>query len=100
MSICVVNADLRSLLALIITDSKVENHQFVEVKMARYDNDSTPIHIGTDRQLFVDDFWIAEAQDVTRRLHEPVRREIGISAEHPWERGGVSYKDIRSRASR
>ena len=57
--------------------------------MARHNNDS--IHIGTDRQLFVDDFWIAEAKDVTRRLHEPVRREIAISAEHPWERGGVSY---------
>ena len=59
--------------------------------MGRQDNNSTPIHIGTDRQLFVDDFWIDEAQDVTRRLHEPVRREIVISAEHPWERGGVSY---------
>ena len=38
--------------------------------MARHNNDS--IHIGTDRQLFVDDLWIAEAKDVTRRLHEPV----------------------------
>ena len=57
--------------------------------MARHNNDS--IHIGTDRQLFVDDFWIAEAKDVTQRLHEPVRREVVISAEHPWERGGVSY---------
>ena len=57
--------------------------------MVRHDNDS--IHIGTDRQLFVDDFWITEAIDVTRPLHEPVRREVVISAEHPWERGGVSY---------
>ncbi len=59
--------------------------------MAQQNNDRAPIHIGTDRQLFVDDFWIAEAHAVTRRLHEPVRREIVISAEHPWERGGVSY---------
>ena len=57
--------------------------------MARHNNDS--IHIGTDRQLFVDDFWIAEAKDVMQHLHEPVRQEIVISAEHPWERGGVSY---------
>ena len=30
--------------------------------MAQHDNDSTPIHTNTDRQLFVDDFWIAEAR--------------------------------------
>ena len=59
--------------------------------MAQQNNDRAPIHIGTDRQLFVDDFWIAAAKDVTRRLHEPVQREIVIAAEHPWERGGVSY---------
>ena len=55
--------------------------------MARHDNDSTPIHIGTDRQLFVDDFWITEAIDVTRPLHEPVRREVVISAEHSMGTG-------------
>ena len=49
------------------------------------------MHIGTNRQLFVDEFWIAEANGVIRRLHEPVRREVAIAAEHPWERGGVSY---------
>ena len=59
--------------------------------MERQDNNSSPIHIGTDRQLFVDNFWIAEMQGVTQRLHEPVRREVVISPEHPWERGGVSY---------
>ena len=47
--------------------------------MARHDNGSIPIHIGTDRQLFVDDFWIVDAKDVTRHLHEPVRREVVIS---------------------
>ena len=59
--------------------------------MERQDNNRSPIHIGTDRQLFVDNFWIAEARGVTQRLHEPVRREVVISPEHPWERGGVSY---------
>ncbi len=47
--------------------------------------------IGTNRQLFVDDFWIAELNGVTLRLHEPVRREVAIAADHPWEKGGVSY---------
>ena len=49
------------------------------------------VSIGSDRQLFVDDFWIDRAEGVERRLHTPVRQEVAIAAEHPWERGGVSY---------
>ena len=51
----------------------------------------TERNIGTRRQLFVDDFWIDHSEGVTRRLHEPVRRDVAIAAEHPWERDGVSY---------
>ncbi|MFC1526111.1 hypothetical protein ACFL6X_04785 [Candidatus Latescibacterota bacterium] len=47
--------------------------------------------IGTDRQLFVDEHWIAESHGVELRLHTPVRHEVAIAAEHPWEKGGVSY---------
>ncbi len=46
-------------------------------------------HIGSDRQLFVDEHWIAESRDVTRVLHEPVRREIAIDTDYPWEEGNV-----------
>ena len=48
-----------------------------------------PLNIGTDRQLFVDDFWIAESKDTTRVLHEPTRREPVIEKEYPWEQGTV-----------
>ncbi len=48
-------------------------------------------HIGMKRQLFVDDFWIDRVDGTTRRLHEPTRREVTITNESPWERGGVSY---------
>jgi len=47
------------------------------------------LHIGSDRQLFVDEHWIAEFRDVTRVLHEPVRREIAIDTDYPWEEGNV-----------
>jgi len=50
-----------------------------------------PDHIGTDRQLFVDDYWVAESRGVERKLHSPVRREIAIAADNPWEERGVSY---------
>ena len=51
-----------------------------------------PVSIGTQRQLFVDNFWIGElGSGVERRLHSPVRRNTAIAAEHSWEKGGVSY---------
>jgi hypothetical protein len=53
--------------------------------------DLTALHIGTDRQLFVDGFWIDEARGVDRRLHHPVRREVAIPSDRPWEGGGVYY---------
>jgi hypothetical protein len=45
--------------------------------------------IGSDRQLFVDDYWIAESNGVTRVLHEPTRREPVIEKDYPWEEGYV-----------
>ena len=50
-----------------------------------------PVDIGSDRQLFVDDFWIDRIDGARRRLHRPVARETAIAIDRPWERGGVSY---------
>ena len=47
--------------------------------------------IGTERQLFVDDFWIAYSTGVERVLHQPVRREVVLHPDRPWEAGGLSY---------
>ena len=55
---------------------------------------ATPTNIGTDRQLFVDDFWIADSTGVQRVLHEPMRREVALNPEHPWETGGLSYLTV------
>ena len=46
-------------------------------------------HIGTDRQLFVDDYWIADYRGTARKLHNPVRREAAISIDKPWEQGSI-----------
>ncbi len=51
----------------------------------------TTVNIGTDRQLFTDDFWIDDADGARRRLHKPIARETAIAMDRPWERGGVSY---------
>ena len=47
--------------------------------------------IGTDRQLLVDDWWIAEARGVEAVLHTPERREVALAPEYPWVEGGLSY---------
>lgn len=47
--------------------------------------------IGGDRQLFVDDFWLADSTGVQRVLHSPTREDVALSPEHPWEVGGLSY---------
>ena len=47
-------------------------------------NPDAPIQIGSDRQLFLDDFWMAETDGVVRRLHEPEMKERSIKSEHPW----------------
>ena len=48
-------------------------------------NPDAPIKIGNERQLFLDDFWMAEMDGVVRRLHEPELKERSIKGEHPWE---------------
>ena len=48
-------------------------------------------HIGTDRQLFVDAFWIADAAGVSRKLHTPRKRETVLERDRPWEHDHVSY---------
>jgi len=45
-----------------------------------------PNHIGTDRQLFIDDYWIADSTGVVRVLQEPIKEDVAIASEHPWEK--------------
>jgi len=68
-----------------------ETLDIVQTATEASDVGQEPVAIGTDRQLFVDEFWLAEAKGISRRLHHPVRREVAIAAENPWELGGVSY---------
>jgi len=56
--------------------------------------DYAPTQIGTDRQLFVNDFWTDTARGVSRELHRPVKREVAIHSDRPWEGGGVYYSVV------
>ena len=46
-----------------------------------------PVQIGTDRKLFLDEFWTAASDGVVRRLHKPVRREAAIRSSTPGRPG-------------
>ena len=50
--------------------------------------------IATQRQLFVDDFWIDKSIGTTRQLHEPIRRDPVIEKDHPWEQGYVGSATV------
>jgi hypothetical protein len=50
-----------------------------------------PIEIGSRRQLFVDRYLIDTMTDVRLVLHRPVRREVVIRGDRPWDAHGVSY---------
>ena len=42
-------------------------------------------NIGSNRQLFVDQYWIDHLKGVVRKLPQPVRQEIVIESDKPWD---------------
>ena len=53
---------------------------------------SKPLDIGTRRELFVDDWLLAEHRGTRLRLHCPERREVALSTDAPWE-DNVAFPD-------
>ena len=50
-----------------------------------------PIDVGSNRQLFVDKLLIDELQGVQLRLHHPVRREVVMALDKPWDGNLAGY---------
>ena len=44
-----------------------------------------PLEIGSRWELFVDEFLVAEKNGVALKLDEPVRREVVLVTDRPWE---------------
>lgn len=53
-----------------------------------------PIVIGDRRELFVDDYMVDSMKNVTLRMHKPVRREVAITFDKPWEGNGGGYTSV------
>lgn len=46
---------------------------------------AAPLDLGSRWELFVDEFLIEQKNGVALKLHEPVRREIVLTTDQPWE---------------
>ena len=49
------------------------------------------LDIGTNRQLFLDGYWIESSSSVERILHSPESKEVVLYPEKPWEEAGPCY---------
>jgi len=50
-----------------------------------------PIEIGTRLELLLDDYLIDSLRNVKQTLHEPIRREVAIVSDSPWEGNTSGY---------
>ena len=50
-----------------------------------------PLEIGSRWELFVDEFLIGQHNGVALKLHEPVRREVVLVTDQPWEGPTCAY---------
>ena len=56
---------------------------------------ATPLDIGSQRELMVDDYLIEQfSGGAELELHQPVKREIVLTHENPWEGSGCGYYTI------
>ncbi len=52
---------------------------------------ATPLDLGTRWEIFVDDYLVAKKEGLALKLHEPVRREIVLTTDKPWEGPTCGY---------
>lgn len=52
------------------------------------------INLGSRRELFVDQFFIAKLDGVQLRLHEPRREGVSLKFDRPWEGGFSGYTTV------
>jgi hypothetical protein len=53
-----------------------------------------PIDLGPRWELLVDEFLVAEKDGVALRLHEPVKREVVLTTDQPWEGPTCAYFSV------
>ena len=57
---------------------------------ARAEATPGPHNLGARKHLFLDEFLIDKAENVTLTANPPQRKELVLIADRPWERGGIT----------
>lgn len=52
---------------------------------------ASPINLGNQRELFIDDYLVGTMKNVQIQVHQPVRENIAIQSSEPWEGNGGGY---------
>ena len=53
-----------------------------------------PLPLGENRELFCDDYFIASMENCELLVHQPVRENIAIESDAPWEGNGGGYWSV------
>jgi hypothetical protein len=53
-----------------------------------------PIDIASRWELFVDEFLVAQKSGITHKLHDPIKREIVLTTDQPWEGMTCAYFSV------
>lgn len=53
-----------------------------------------PLDLGSRWELFVDEFLVAEKAGLALKLHEPVKREVVLTTDQPWEGQTCAYFSV------
>ena len=53
-----------------------------------------PLHVGSNRQLFLDERWFDSQDNVRLEMHAPVVRDVALKADRPWENGGINLPNV------
>ena len=61
---------------------------------------SSPIALGSRRELFLDDFLIANMAGAELKLHKPESRNVAIECDQPWEGNTSAYYTLFSDTDR
>ena len=53
-----------------------------------------PLDLGSRWELFVDEYLVAQKNDVALKLHDPIKKEIVLTTDQPWEGPTCAYFSV------
>lgn len=67
---------------------------FLLLALVGFAHAAAPLDLGSRWELFVDEYLVAQKSGVALKLHEPVKREIVLTTDQPWEGVTCAYFSV------